>query len=314
MAPVNALEWATLAWGAVLGVGLWLLVGSIPRFGPPRLYERIAPQLQDVSEQARADVRRRRTEPSGLLAEALRPILEVLLRLLRRFGPADAEIDRRLRAAGYERAVERQRRRTAVTMLLAAAMAVLAAVVLWGVFRSSVALALALLCFVSILLIPELLLRRRIAARRRQIEQELPAVLELISLAVTAGESVRNAIERLAEHSSGAVGASLRSATNAARTGVPLASALAAAGHAVDVPSYARFNEQLLAALERGAPVAEVLRAQAGDARELDRRRLLEEAGRREILMMFPLVFVILPLSVAFAVFPGVFVLEAGLL
>jgi len=44
-------------------------------------------------------------------------------------------------------------------------------------------------------------------------------------------------------------------------------------------------------AIERGTPLAEVLRAQAVDVREAGKRQLLESAGRKEIAVMVPVVF-----------------------
>ncbi|RLP70077.1 hypothetical protein D9V30_05270 [Mycetocola reblochoni] len=163
------------------------------------------------------------------------------------------------------------------------------------------------------LIMPEVRLRARSRRRRRMIEQELPVVLELMSLALTAGESVRNAVSRLAGQSNGVVGEALRAAVARTAAGIPLSTALTTSASAVDSAEYARVVDQLVLTLDRGAPVAEVLRAQAGDARQSEKRRLVEEAGRREVVMMVPLVFVILPLSVAFAVFPGIFVIDAGL-
>jgi tight adherence protein C len=58
-------------------------------------------------------------------------------------------------------------------------------------------------------------------------------------------------------------------------------------------------------AVERGTPLADVLRAQAMDVREAGRRRLLEIGGRKEIAMMVPVVFLILPVTVVFALYPG---------
>jgi tight adherence protein C len=58
-------------------------------------------------------------------------------------------------------------------------------------------------------------------------------------------------------------------------------------------------------AVERGTPLAEVLRAQAQDVREEGRRRLMEEGGKKEIAMMIPVVFLILPVTVLFALYPG---------
>ena len=81
----------------------------------------------------------------------------------------------------------------------------------------------------------------------------------------------------------------------------------------MQVPALTRALDQIVAALDRGAPLAQVLHAQAHDAREDAKRGLIEQAGRKEIQMLIPLVFVVLPLSVVFAVFPGVFMLRLGI-
>jgi hypothetical protein len=44
----------------------------------------------------------------------------------------------------------------------------------------------------------------------------------------------------------------------------------------------------LVVAIERGTPLADVLRAQAVDVREIGKRALLEAGGRKEISMMVP--------------------------
>lgn len=48
-----------------------------------------------------------------------------------------------------------------------------------------------------------------------------------------------------------------------------------------------------------------MLRAQAQDVRDNAKRELMETAGKKEIAMLAPVVFFILPLTVVFAVFPG---------
>ena len=82
------------------------------------------------------------------------------------------------------------------------------------------------------------------------------------------------------------------------------------AGRVGDIPRLdaamaMRFVDGLLVAIERGTPLAEVLRAQAADVREAGKRRLLEAGGRKEIGMMIPVVFLVLPVTVLFALFPG---------
>ena len=63
----------------------------------------------------------------------------------------------------------------------------------------------------------------------------------------------------------------------------------------------------------RDSGPSDVLRAQAVDVREAGRRSLLESAGKREIAMMVPVVFLVLPITVVFAVFPGLAVLRLDL-
>ena len=53
------------------------------------------------------------------------------------------------------------------------------------------------------------------------------------------------------------------------------------------------------------------LRAQAVDARELGKRALLDSGGRREIGMLVPVVFLILPVTVLFALYPGLLTLTS---
>jgi tight adherence protein C len=95
-------------------------------------------------------------------------------------------------------------------------------------------------------------------------------------------------------------------------TGLPFGETLATLASDLELPAFTRCVEQLVGALERGTPLAEVLRAQAQDARNDAKRELLEVAGKKEVAMLFPLVFLILPVTIAFAIFPGIFVLQAG--
>ena len=71
-----------------------------------------------------------------------------------------------------------------------------------------------------------------------------------------------------------------------------------------------RATHSLELALERGTPLAQVLRAQAADARAQQVRMLLVLAGHKETSMMLPVVFLILPMIVAVALYPGMIALQ----
>ncbi|MFT4305848.1 MAG: type II secretion system F family protein, partial [Microbacterium sp.] len=129
---------------------------------------------------------------------------------------------------------------------------------------------------------------------------------------LAAGESTFDALRRVAAVGDGELVALLRAAVVEVGTGDALADALRNVAASASVPALARAIDQIVAAIERGAPLAQVLQAQAGDAQEEAKRVLMERAGRKEIAMLFPLVFLILPLSVLIAIFPGVLMLRLG--
>jgi tight adherence protein C len=146
-----------------------------------------------------------------------------------------------------------------------------------------------------------------------RIEEELPTVLEFLALCLSAGEGILDALRRVGEVGAGELTGELRTLVLTVGAGSPLAETLTAMARGLNVPALTRSIDHVVAAIDRGAPHAHVLQAQAGDAREDAKRGLIERAGRKEILMLLPLVFLILPLSVVFAVFPGVFMLRLGL-
>jgi tight adherence protein C len=141
--------------------------------------------------------------------------------------------------------------------------------------------------------------------RRRRIEQQLPTAAELMAFAVAAGESPLAAIERVASTSPGDLADELGAVVADVRSGIPFDFAIEAMARRVASTSVQRFVDGLVIALERGTPIADVLRAQAADCRSDEQRRLLEIAGRKDVLMLVPVVFLILPTVVLVALFPG---------
>jgi tight adherence protein C len=89
------------------------------------------------------------------------------------------------------------------------------------------------------------------------------------------------------------------------RTGLPIGQAFDDLAARSGLPLVARFAQGIAIAVERGTPLADVLHAQAADVREAGRRELIEAAARKEVLMMVPVVFLVLPVVVLFAFFPG---------
>lgn len=149
-------------------------------------------------------------------------------------------------------------------------------------------------------------LSNRLRHRSRAMTNELPDIAELLALAVGAGESIRAALERVSAIGSGALASEIGRALDAVRAGDRLPDALADMSDRCGNLAVARFVDALVTSLERGTALGDVLRAQAADAREHARRELLEEGGSKEIRMLLPVVFLIMPITIVFALYPSV--------
>lgn len=153
-------------------------------------------------------------------------------------------------------------------------------------------------------------LSARLAAHEKEMAAEFPIITDLLALSVAAGESPVAAVERVVTAGQGALTQELSRVLADIRSGCTVPAAFDALAARTGVSSIARFAEAMSVAVERGTPLIEVLHAQAGDAREATRRELIESAGRREIVMLMPVVFMILPLVIVFAFYPGMVSLQ----
>jgi tight adherence protein C len=311
---VTAALAASIPLGIVLGLGLWSLLALVPRIGAPRLADRIAPYLVDVSPAARERASRRPAEPASLIAGLLAPAGVQARRLLTGVLGGDATVAQRLRQAGSTMTVERFRSRQLLWAAGGAVIGVLLATLISRVSAVGVPVLVGVVVVAAVLglLAPEQLLSRAARARLARISAELPTVVEFLTLALSAGEGILDALKRVARTGNGELSRELGRVVAEVNTGVALPDALQRAASTIGLPALSRTIDQLLGALERGTPLVEVLRAQAQDSREEGKRLLLEAAGKKEVAMLVPLVFLILPVTVVFAIFPGILVLRLG--
>lgn len=307
MSAVSDLAVAVLLGGA-LAAGVLLVLAAFPRWRWADLSARIAPHLRDVADLADPTARLPWRMPAGgSWASRIKAMFGL-------FGGGDAGVALRMTQAGQPGGPGAFRSRQLVWVLigLGAGAATTVALVLAGRL-SAPAVLLPVLTAVIAGVACDVLLSGRAKARVARLTEELPTVLEFLALCLSAGEGLPDALRRVGAAGSGELSGELRGVTLAVNTGSSLADALGECAQRLQIPPLTRAVDQIVAALERGAPLAGVLQAQASDAREETKRGLIEQAGRKEILMLLPLVFLILPLSVLFAVFPGVFILRLGI-
>src|SRR3954465_10564128 len=253
-----------------------------PRARPPAPARRVGPATQP-----------------GLLTALRRvfgPVVADGARLVDRVVGGRTAVRRRLDALGGDLTIEDFRGEQGVWGGLGLLGAALLATVGSLLAGSVNVLSVALLCLAGLVggvLGRDWWLTQQVRRREELLLAEFPVVAELLALAVTAGESPSAAIARVTRLSGGELARELGSALGRARAGVPLTEALQQVADRTSLDPLARFIVGLLVAIERGTPLAEVLRAQAADVREAGKRRLLEAGGRKEIAMMIPVVFLI---------------------
>ncbi|CUR59520.1 Type II secretion system F protein [metagenome] len=298
--------WGVLS-GAGVGCGLLLVAARVAAIRRPLLSLRVLPYVRDLTEttaQATAPATEART---SAVSSVFGPLLVSAAHIVERSLGGAISVRRRLERAGLHRSVHEFRIEQVQWGLIG--FGVLAA---YGVMRAVsgpanavASLMLCLIGFVVGLLLRDQRLTAQAVRRERRILAEFPTVSELLALAVAAGESPVSALTRVAERSRGELSLDLERVLAEIRTGVPVGRAFDALAARTGLPVVARFAEGIAVAVERGTPLADVLHAQAADVREAGRRELIETAARKEVLMMVPVVFLVLPVTVMFAFWPG---------
>lgn len=310
---------ATWFTGALLGLlaaaGVVIAVRAMPPMRPIRLVDRMAPYLGDTQPPSRLLARPSATSaPFAVLRRLFGPALTDAIKVLDRVVGGSVSVRRRLGGLGSPMTVEEFRVEQVlcgVGVALGAAVLVLAGEWARGALNPVLVLLLAAAGFVAGILGRDWWLRRQLESREQAMLAEFPVVADLLALSVVAGESPADALQRVCRLTRGELARDLGRALARARSGAPVTTALVELADQITLEPFTRFLHGLVVAIERGTPLADVLRAQAVDVREVGKRALLEAGGRKEIQMMVPVVFLILPVTVLFALFPGLLTLTS---
>jgi tight adherence protein C len=149
-------------------------------------------------------------------------------------------------------------------------------------------------------------LSNRCKSKLQRIESEFPSLIEMLTLAAGAGESPISSLKRIAIRANGHLAVEIREVINSVERGSPFSVALDEMSHRIGSTSVRRFVDSMIISLSRGTSLVETLSHNVQESRNHERVRLLTAAGKAEISMMIPVVFLILPISILFALFPSI--------
>lgn len=294
------------------GAGALLLLAHAARVRRPRLEARLTPYLRDLPRVSAAATRHPSSQspqgPQGLWRVLLGPVVVGAAERLESLLGGGGSIRRRLARAGSTMTLQEFRVGQVLWGCVAftGAAGISTVLSLQGRGRPVALLVLCGVCAVVGVLARDYHLGAVVRRRETRMLAEFPTIADLLALAVAAGEGPMSALDRVTRVARGELTRELAQVLAESRTGTPVSRALDALALRTGLPVVARFAEGFAVAIERGTPLADVLHAQAADVREASRRTLIEAGARKEVLMMVPVVFLVLPVTVAFAFWPGV--------
>lgn len=299
--------------GLLAAMGAIVAVRAAPPMRRVRLQDRIAPYLIDAPLPSRLLAQPSATSaPFVVVRRLMGPVVGDAVRLLDRLVGGSASVRRRLGGLGDPTTLEEFRIEQVVwgaVGLLGGGLGLTIATFVRGHTDPLLAGVGALVGLVAGVLGRDWWLSHRVAQREEAMLREFPVVADLLALAVVAGEAPVDAITRVCRLTGGNLAAELDAALAMSRSGTPITKALSTVAERTTFEPFSRFIQGIVVAIERGTPLADVLRAQAADVRELGKRALLDAGGKKEISMMAPVVFMILPVTVLFALYPGLLTL-----
>jgi pilus assembly protein TadC len=133
---------------------------------------------------------------------------------------------------------------------------------------------------------------------------------DLLAVALTAGQNPRASIDTISEFLPTDFKEGISKAIRENAFGKPLMIALNEMSDEKESRVLKPLIKQMETAIARGTPLAEVSRKFAEDQRLKFKNLLMKQAAAKEISMLFPVVFVVLPSVLAVAMYPALTVLQ----
>lgn len=230
--------------------------------------------------------RRVAARPFALATRAGRRVLPAAMR-------APAELERRLVEAGRPGGMSAADMLAAkvAAALVAAAAGLAGGAVLPGRVAVLAALATPIAGFVG----PDLWLARRRAERVAQVRRDMPALLDLLGVAVEAGLPLAGALGEVGRRSRVPLARSWAAIAAQVAVGVPLRAALVTHRREVALPEVDSFTGALERAALHGAPLGDTLAGQAREVRLARRRAIQAEAARAGPKMQLVVALLLVP-------------------
>jgi tight adherence protein C len=155
--------------------------------------------------------------------------------------------------------------------------------------------------------LPHALVRRRGRLRLRELDNQLPDLIDLLVVTVEAGLSFAASLRLAADRIRGPLGQELRLTIQEQNLGLATNEALENLLGRVDTPALRSFVRSVLQGETLGVSIGQILRNIADDMRKRRRSLAEERAHKAPVKMLFPLILFIFPSMFVVILVPAVF-------
>ena len=153
----------------------------------------------------------------------------------------------------------------------------------------------------------------RTEVKQSEINEELVSILQMLSIMVSAGESPMSAMKYVSKRSEGILPSLIKQSFRKYEDGRTLTQTLDFIATATGSSQVRRLTNSIQIAIHRGTPILEVLNNQVLALNKQINFNLMKLSGKSEITLLIPVVFLILPVSISFAIWPSIYGLnQAG--
>ena len=150
--------------------------------------------------------------------------------------------------------------------------------------------------------------------KESEINEELVNILQMLSIMISAGESPMMALRYISQRSVGYIPTLIKQSFSKYESGNNLTQTLEYIAAATGSSAVRRLTNSIQIAIQRGTPILDVLNNQVQSLNKQINLALLKKSGKSEITLLIPVVFLILPVSISFAIWPSIYGLnQAGL-
>ena len=154
--------------------------------------------------------------------------------------------------------------------------------------------------------LPNIIVKGRATERQQQILQELPDVLDQVTISIESGLGFEASLARVGQNGKGALASEVARVVQDSRLGMSRRDAYQALADRTDVDDLKRFLKSIVQAEEFGVPISKVVRTQADELRTKRRQRAEEKAAKVGLKLLFPMLFCMFPVLFILILTPAI--------